>query len=149
MDRKNTLTRILAILGITLVALTILAPLVFALAALFRRGRFLFDYLMPAELFPVALGGGLPLLWAAMRTKSRRGMISWGLVAAAGFLIASQLVAVVTGLASGVNETAGWRFVLVISLLVAYILAVITLGVGGGLLLKDLFSPSHTPPKQL
>jgi hypothetical protein len=35
----------------------ILAPIVFAVGSLLRDGRFRFDYLMPAELFPVVLVG--------------------------------------------------------------------------------------------
>jgi len=58
-----------------------------------------FDYLMPAELFPIALAGGLLLLWAAKRTQLYKGPIGGSLAAMIGFLLASQVAAVVTGLA--------------------------------------------------
>ncbi len=50
MGDRGTATRILAIFGTVLVWLPVLAPIVLALVALFRVGRFLFDYLMPSSL---------------------------------------------------------------------------------------------------
>ncbi len=59
----------------------------------------LFDYLMPSELFPLA--GGLLLLWAALRARTGVGRVAWSLGIAVGALAGSQVLAVVTGLASG------------------------------------------------
>ncbi|HEX6384498.1 MAG TPA: hypothetical protein VF177_07500, partial [Anaerolineae bacterium] len=65
MEKKGILTRILAIVGTVLVWLPILAPVMFSMAAIIEERVFRFDYLMPAELFPVALVGGGLLIWAA------------------------------------------------------------------------------------
>ena len=138
MGKKDLLTKILAIVGTVLAWFPILAPILLSIAALIQRGRFLFDYLMPAELFPFALAGGGLLLWASLRARSRRGWIGGGLGAAILLLFGTQGIAVVTGLASGETETGGWQWALVIGALILYILALIALGVGGILLLRDL-----------
>ena len=99
---------------------------------------FRFDYLMPAELFPAALVGGGLLMWAALRARSRRGIIGWGLGIAVGSLVGGQALAVATGLASGETEPTGWQWALVLASLGVYSLALVVIGVGGVLLLRDL-----------
>ncbi len=94
MKKTNTLTKVLAVTGTVLVWLPIVAPLVFAVVALATRGRFLLDYLMPAELFPVAFVGGALLVWAAWRARLRRRLIGWAFVLMPVLLIASQGLAV-------------------------------------------------------
>lgn len=107
-QKKDALTVTLALAGTALAWFPILAPIAFALVAFITRGRFLFDYLMPAELFF--------LVFAAI-----------------------NVLAQVTGLASGATEPTGWPWLLVMASLVVYWLAVITIGVGGLLLLRDRF----------
>jgi hypothetical protein len=141
MENKGTLTKILAIAGTILVWLPLLAPIIFSTVLFARAQVFRFDYLMPAELFPVALGGGLLLLWTAIRARSHRAVIGWGLAIAVGLLFGSQALAVVTGLASGETEATGWPWALVLGSLIVYILALILVGVGGVLLLRDLYKP--------
>ena len=145
MKKKSVLTKILAILGTVLVVLPILAPILFSCLAFITERMFRFDYLMPAELFPVYLIGGLLLLWAALRNHSRRGLIGWGLGIAAGMLVGGQALAVATGLASGEIGPTGWQFTLVLASLGLYILALIVTIIGGVLLLRDLFTPSKSP----
>jgi hypothetical protein len=139
MEKKSILTKILAISGTALVWFPILAPIILSASRLIQVGRFRFDYLMPAELFPIGLAGGALLLWAALRFHARRGLIGWGLGLEIGLLVGSQALAVVTGLASGETEPIGWRWALVLGMLIGYILALVATGVGGVLLLRDLF----------
>jgi hypothetical protein len=141
MGNKGTFTKILAIAGTVLVWFPILAPVLISIIFFVQEGVFRLDYLMPAELFPFALAGGLLLLWAAIRARSQRGLIGWGLGITAGLLVGGQALAVATGLASGETEATGWQWALVLGSLIAYILALIAVGVGGILLLKDLFKP--------
>ena len=141
MGKRGALTKILAVTGTVLVWLPILAPVLLSLALLISKHIFRFDYLMPAELFPVALAGGGLLIWAALRAHSRQRLIGWGLGIAAGLLVGGQVLAVVTGLASGETEPAGWRWMLVLASLVFYSLALVAMGAGGVLLLRDLFKP--------
>jgi hypothetical protein len=131
METRDRWTRVLAIVGCVLLWLTLLSPLVFALTRVARRGRFLFDYLMPAELFPLALAGGLLLLWAALRARAGVARVAWPLGIAVAALVGSQVLAVATGLASGAQEAEGWRWVLVIAGLGIYVLALVALAVTG------------------
>jgi len=78
MGDRGVFTKILAIVGTGLVWLPTLAPFFFSAARLLAGRIFRFDYLMPAELFLLALVGGLFLIWAALRAHSQRGIIVWG-----------------------------------------------------------------------
>jgi hypothetical protein len=109
------------------------------------------DYLMPAELLPIALLGGALLLSAAILARSHRAWIGWSFGAAVGLLILSMGLAVVTGLASGAAEAAGWRLVLVAGLLGGYIVALVVLAVGGVSLVRAVMkrpSPDATAAAQ-
>jgi len=141
MGDRGTVTRILAIFGTVLVWLPVLAPIVLAFVALFRVGRFLFDYLMPAELFAIVLLGGALLIGSAVRAQSRRALIIWSLVIATVLLFGSQALAVETGLASGAREPSGIWYGLVLGGIIIMDLAVVEMGVGGALLVRDLFRP--------
>jgi hypothetical protein len=141
---------ILALLGTALVWFPVLATIVTGLFVTIRSHMLRIDYLMPAELFPAALGGGALLLWAALLAHSRRGIIGWGFVAAIGMLVGGQALAVASGLASGAAEPAGWPWALVITSLAAYVLALLVLDVGALLLLRDLFrraKPAASQPR--
>ena len=80
-------------------------------------------------------------MWAALRARSRRGLIGWGLGVVVGLLLGGQALAAVTGLASGETEPAGWFWALVVASLVIYSLALMEIGVAGVLLVRDLFQP--------
>ena len=129
----------MVIAGTVLIWLPLLAPLLFALGALLAGRGFLFDYLMPAEVFPVALAGGVLLLIAALRLRSHRGLIGWGLGVAVGMWFGFQWLAQLTGLASGETEMGGWQSALVLAGLAVYILALAAVGVGGVFLLRRLY----------
>jgi hypothetical protein len=143
MENKGTLTKILAIAGTVLVWLPILAPIVFSLIRFIQRRVFQFDYLMPAELGLFAFGGGILLLVAAIRAHSHMKLIGWGLGIAFVMIIGGQALAVVTGLADGSTAIGGWQWMLVLGSLVIYILAIVDVGIGGILLLRDLFKPQQ------
>ncbi len=111
----------------------------FSVAALVTEGVFRFDYLAPAELFPLALGAGALLVWMALRVGLRLKLIGWGFGIALALLIGGQSVAVFTGMASGETEPTGWLAALAIGAIVGYSLALVVVGVGGILLVMDLF----------
>ncbi len=140
MGNRNVWTKILAIAGSVLVWLPIIAPIVFSVPRLLRAPQFSLDYLMPAELFPMVLVGGALLVWAAVRAHIRRALIGGALGAAVALLVGGQALAVVTGLASGETEPVGMPWAAVLGALILYDVAVIAIGVGGALLLRDLFS---------
>jgi hypothetical protein len=144
MSNKGRLTKTLAMAGTTLAWLPVIAMVFITGAMLIRRGEFHVDYLIPAELFPVFLGGGLLLLWAAIRAKRYRMWIGVGLGAAVFFLVAGQGIAVATGLATGATRPGSWQSTVVLGAIILYDLAVIAVGVGGILLIKNLFQKSTT-----
>lgn len=138
MENKGVFTEILAIVGTVLVWFPILAPVLASVASIIEGRRVRFDYLMPAELFPFALLGGCLLLWAALRVRLRRRLVGWSLGIAVVSPLVGQVIASVTGLASGETEPVGWPWALVLALLAIYTLALVVMGVGGLLLLRDL-----------
>lgn len=139
MNEKRVFTKVLAIAGAVLVWFPLLAPVLLTLMFLLQTGEFRFDFLMPAELFLFALAGGVLLVWTAVREQLSYKLIVWALVAAVVLLVGSQAFAVVTGLASGETEMAGLVFVVVLAMLAAFTLSLIVLGIGGLLLLRNVF----------
>ncbi len=137
--KNETWTKILAIAGTVLAGFPIAATVVTAVIRSIARGRLQCDYLMPAELFLAALAGGLLLLWAGFRAQLLRKPIAIGLVAICVFLAASQLIAVLSGIASGAAEAAGAIWILIIVLLALYTAAVIGLMAAGIVLTKRVF----------
>ncbi|MCX6070857.1 MAG: hypothetical protein NTU91_08375 [Chloroflexi bacterium] len=145
MQKRDGLTKGLAIAGTVLIWIPLVLPFLLAFARYARARMFQVDYLMPAELFPIVAIGACLLLWAALRARSRRKLIGWGIGIAIAGLIGSVALAEVTGLASGETEPAGVWWALVLALYALYPLALILIGVGGVLLLRDLFKTPRSP----
>jgi hypothetical protein len=162
MPPKSSLTKILAAAGTVLAWLPLVTPILFSALRFARSGRFLFDYLMPAELFLAALLGAGLLVWAASRAAVPgafggvaagdgaagdgaakgafyRRVILISLAAAVFFLVAGQALAVVTGLASGAIAPEGIWWALVLASIALYTLALIPIAVCGVLLCRLVF----------
>jgi hypothetical protein len=139
MENKGTVTKTLAVVGTIFVWLPILAPVLFSGVLLARAHILRVDYLMPAELGLFAFGGGILLLVAAIRTRSHVKLIAWGLGMALVMMVGIMVIPVLTGLADGTTPIGGWEWMLVLGILAVYTLAVVAVGVGGILLLRDLF----------
>jgi hypothetical protein len=139
MEKKNVLSKILAIAGTVLVWLPIVAPVFFGLVSLIANGQFRFDYLMPAEFFPIAILGGGLIFWAAVRERTHVKRIAWTYGIMIGALIACMILPVVTGIDDAAFEPTGWRFAIVLAALVLYTLAVIATGVCGIILCRGIF----------
>lgn len=149
MKATNRLTKGVALVGTLLVWVPILAPILLSLILSIQKQIVRFDYLMPAELFVAAVVGGGLLLWAAFRARAYGRLIGWSLATAIGLLVSGQALAVVTGLASGATEPTGWAWTLVLATLVIYVLALLTMGIGGVLLLRRLYRPPQSPANTL
>jgi hypothetical protein len=139
MENKGTVTKTLAVVGTIFVWLPILAPVLFSGVLLARAHILRVDYLMPAELGLFAFGGGILLLVAAIRARSHVKLIAWGLGMALVMMVGIMVIPVLTGLADGTTPIGGWEWMLVLGILAVYTLAVVAVGVGGILLLRDLF----------
>lgn len=136
---RGQLVRALAVIGTVLAWLPIVFTLLASLAGSARAGRLRFDYLLPAELAPVVLLGGLLLVVAAALCRRRRAPLGWSLGIALAALVAMSVVAVATGLASGAIEPEGLPLLAVNGLLGLYVLAVVALGVTGLRLVGDVY----------
>ncbi len=145
MKRHDALTKGLALAGTVLLALTLVAPVLFALARLVQSGRIRVDWLMPAELFPLALLGGVLVVAAAIRAADRRALIGWSAGLMLAFFVGINAIAVLSGLASGAREATGLPWLATIASLVGYICATAVACVGGILLSKDLFAADDQP----
>jgi len=132
-------TKALAVVGAALVWLPIVATIVFGVIGWTESGEYQFDYLLPAELYPVVFVGTVLLLWASMRARSRRWLFVLGLALMVGLLAGAQALAAETGLASGEAEAAGWPWALVIGGLIGYTLALVLVAIAGVLLVRDVF----------
>jgi hypothetical protein len=149
MRKKDVLTKILAAAGTVLAWLPVLALVIITGTVLIQRGEFHFDYLIPAELFPVFLAGGLLLLWASLRAKCYRRWIGISLGGVALTLVTGQVIALATGLATGETEPGGWQWALVLGAIILYDLATIAVGVGGILLILKLFQNGPSTVNQV
>ncbi len=142
MGNRDWFTRILAIFGMILLWLPLLAPVFFSLLSYIQHPYFIrFDYLMPLELFPVTLAGGALLIIAAVLARTYRRLICGSVGVIVGMLLTGNLLAVFMGWASGRTEPGGAWFVVAQVSIVIYCLASITAGVSGILLLVHLFKP--------
>lgn len=112
----------LSIAGTILVGIPLLAPLILGFVSLLASGRFRVDFLMPAEILPVSLLGGLLLLWYSLAMRRYRKFVIAGLAGMLLFLGGSQLLAILTGLADGSREASGWPLILVLSVYSLFIL---------------------------
>lgn len=140
MKKKVRLLRILVYIGAACIWLPLITPLIFSIIHLFMTGSLMIDYLMPAELLPMVLVGGVLFTYIAFRIRSHRLIISLSAAGTVLLFLAISVAASLTGLASGANEPEGWRLFLVMSLLAGYIIDVIVLGLGGISLIKHMCS---------
>ncbi|MBN1265710.1 MAG: hypothetical protein JXA25_09470 [Anaerolineales bacterium] len=138
MEKRGVLSKTLAVVRAALIWFPVLAPILLTVFYFFTHHVFRFDYLMPAELFPFALVGGGLLVWAALRVRSFVKLIGWGIGTATAMLFGGQGLAVVTGLASGETEPSGVWWILVLTVINLYSVALIVTGIGAYLLLRDL-----------
>lgn len=139
MGKRDVLTKILAVAGTMLTALPLLLPLFFGLMNALSGGRFLVDFLMPAELFLVVLAGGVLLVWAAVRAHRRITWMTWSLSVAVCSLALSVGAAMINGQATGEIDPQRVSWIVSLVGLGLYLLAVLSLAVNGALLARDAF----------
>jgi hypothetical protein len=131
MKNKGILAKILAVTGAALVWIPLLFTIFTAAVGTISTGTLRFDYLMPAELFPFTLAGGVLLTVAAFMARAYCKPILWSLIIAAAALTGGQTYAVSSGLASGAIQAEGLPWALVLASLAIYALALIFLIVAG------------------
>lgn len=125
--KRRGVTLLLAWSGTILAGLPILLMVVTSAIYTATRGEFRMDILIPAELFPLELIGGVLILWAAVRAGESWKPSAWAMGVMVALLAGAQGAAVLTGLAHGDAEPVGWRIVLVFTLLGGFLIAIIWL----------------------
>lgn len=138
--KNNLFTKLLAVAGVILTGIPVVAPIIFAIISFASGNGFRLDYLMPAELFIMVLIGAALLIWASIRAKKLIKPIAWTLGISVVLLIACQVIAQISGLADGRIEASGPYFVIVMAMLVLFDLGVIGLVVLGGMLISRVFT---------
>jgi len=144
MEKHKLLTKRLAIIGCVFLWLPLAAPVIFSVSYFRSSGKFMLDFLMPFELFPLTLLGSTLLIWAAIRSKMHIKRIGWAFGAAVILLVLGLALAQVSGLASGRIEPDGTWNIIILVFLAASVVALLTLAVSGILLLRDLMK-NHKP----
>lgn len=147
MKRDKLFTQILATIGTVLIWITIVLPIVLSISRLISGQRFIFDFLLPAELFAVILSGAILLIWSVILAKTHRIAVFVSLGIAIVCLVGSQVVAVTTGLASGEAEPIGLPWIIVTALIGIYNFSVIALGTAGIFLVRKLRSQNVNESK--
>lgn len=145
MKKNIVLAGIFTIIGMILVWFPILATLITGVFSSIRSGRVLFDYLMPAELFPFVLAGGILVFIAALLAKNSQFTIGLLLGLMVLFFFGIQILAQVTGLASGERAVGDWATIIVTGILALYDICLLLLGLFSIFLLRDLFKPGRKP----
>lgn len=150
MKTRVGLSRALGIAGTALAALPLVAVVVLRD---WTRPLGNIDWLIPAELFPLAFVGGALLVAAAILARRRRWLVIGGFALMLAALGAGMLLSQVSGLAEGLVEPAespGW-WGAVIGAIAVYTACLAELSVAGVLLCVDLFrhrAAEATPPGQ-
>jgi thiol:disulfide interchange protein len=139
MAKNDWFTKILAIVGTILVGLPVVAPIIFGLTRLIRSGRFMVDYLMPAEFGFLVLAGAILLIWAAIRARAYLKWIGWSVGIAIFLVVGGMWLATATGLADGSTPEGGWQSAVVYGGIIGYDLSVISLTLAGIWLIRKLF----------
>jgi len=141
---KNTLfTKILVIMGNILLWIPLILPVVFLIVSWVQRGKALFDFLMPAELFSAVLVGSMLLFWVSLRIKKRSAPVGFGAGFAVLMLIGAQGVASISQVPAGETNSAGGAKLLALTMIVLFDLALVFVGVNGIILLIKLIRDSQ------
>lgn len=120
-----------SVIGTILLWIPIVLTIVTSLAGSIFAGKLLMDYLMPAELFFLVLAGWILLIIGSVLSgRWKIPVVVTGVVALV-LLFGAQMIAVVSGLASGVIPAEGMIWYLVLGMLILYDLLVIVLGILG------------------
>lgn len=147
MGKHDAFTKTLAIVGTTLVALPLVAPLLLGLGSIGSPRGFGIDYLMPFEAYPVTIIGIVLVLGAAFRARDRRGPAGICIAIMLGGILLGGAAAKLTGIADSVETLETWRYVVTAAFGVLSLLGQAGLVVIGSMIVRDLFARrEETPP---
>lgn len=139
MEKNGKFLKILTVVGTVLVWIPLVVPILLSIPVTVSTGTLRFDYLMPAELSPFSLFGGLMLAVAAFLARSYRKPILWSLLISVVALVGGQIYAVVSGLASGSIAAEGLPWAVVLTSLAVYVAALLVLGLAALRFTRSMF----------
>ncbi len=143
--QKNALTKIFAISGTVMLWAPILFMFLTAIFGSIARKALLFDYLMLAEMFPIVALGLVLLIFTTLLTRTFRKWFGWGSVAALVTLVAGNMIAVASGLASGTTSESGPYFAVVITSIIIFNILVVALAILAIVLVRRIFQKKQEP----
>jgi hypothetical protein len=150
MGKHDALTKTLAVVGTTLLVLPLVAPLVLGLGLLGGPMGYRVDYLMPFEVYPIALVGMALVLWASIRAHARTKAVGAAIAVMLGGFALAAVAAQVTGIANSEEELEAWRYAVTIGFAAMSLLGQAALAAIGALIARDSIRASHVeaPPVQ-
>lgn len=143
--QKNALVKIFAISGTVMLWAPILFMFLTAIFGSIARKMLLFDYLMLAEMFPIVALGLVLLIFTTLLTRTFRKWFGWGSVAALVTLVAGNMIAVASGLASGTTSESGPYFAVVITSIIIFNVLVVALAILAIVLVRRVFQKKQEP----
>lgn len=139
MKNKILISKIISIIGTTLVWIPIIAPIFFTLILLFTRKILVFDFLMPMELFFLIIIGAILLIVSSIIMKYNWKIIGISFIVIISMFIIPQVIAVLTGVASGAAKMTTMMYIILLTFVLIYITFLVILGISAISLTKKLF----------
>ena len=137
--QKSALTKIFAIAGAVLLWAPILFMFLTAIVGSIARKALMMDYFLLAEVFPVVALGLVLLVLATLLSRTLRKSIGWVSAASLLALVATNVVAAATGLASGAIEAEGPPLIAATICIALFDLLILALAILAILLVKRIF----------
>ena len=137
--QKSALTKIFAIAGAVLLWAPILFMLVTGIIVSIATKTLLMDYLLLAEVFPLVALGLVLLVLATLLSRTYRKRIGWISAAALLALVATNIVAAATGLASGEIAPEGPPLIATTICIAIFNLLILAVAILAILLIKRIF----------
>ena len=114
---RDALRRILLVTFFVLTLIPILSPVFLSMVVLIIRGKFLYDFLMPMELFPFTLTGAAGVITISiLKKKSFKKLLIYSAITTMNFAL-TQIYTNLSGLAHGDTKLEGFH-VLVVAIFV-------------------------------
>ena len=137
--QKSALTKIFAIAGAVLLWAPILFMFLTAIVGSIARKALMMDYFLLAEVFPVVALGLVLLVLATVLSRTLRNSIGWVSAASLLALVATNVVAAATGLASGAIEAEGPPLIAATICIALFDLLILAVAILAILLVKRIF----------
>lgn len=137
--QKSALTKIFAIAGAVLLWAPILFMFLTAIVGSIARKALMMDYFLLAEVFPVVALGLVLLVLATLLSRTLRKSIGWVSAASLLALVATNVVAAATGLASSAIEAEGAPLIAATICIAIFDLLILAVAILAILLVKRIF----------